>query len=248
VSGWDAHEFTAAARTRIHAAVLGQANGATVVCVHGLGCSHRYFLPFARRLASHARVVAVDLPGFGRTAGPPGALDVRGLSLALADWLRATGRQRAVLVGNSGGCQVVVDLAVHAPELLGPVVLNGPTMDRAARSPGSQLVRLLRDGPAERATLGAVLARDYVDCGPRRFAATFRYLLADPIERKLRHVHTPALVVRGARDPVVPRAWAAEVAALLPRGRLAEVPGAGHTLNYSAPDELARLTRSLLDA
>jgi pimeloyl-ACP methyl ester carboxylesterase len=247
VTGWQAHEFTAAAGTRMHAAVLGPADGPTVVCVHGLGCSHRYFLPFARQLAGVARVVAVDLPGFGRTAGPPSALDVRGLSFALAEWLRATGRGKSVLVGNSCGCQVVVDLAVHAPELLGPVVLNGPTMDRRARSTLSQFRRLLFDSPAERATLGAVLARDYIDCGPRRFVATFRYLLADPIERKLRHVHTPAVVVRGARDSVVPHAWAAEVAALLPDGRLAEVPGAGHTLNYSAPAELAGITRVLLE-
>ncbi|GEC02399.1 hypothetical protein SSP24_00540 [Streptomyces spinoverrucosus] len=45
--------------------------------------------------------MAVDLPGFGRTPGPPGPLDVHGLSLALADWLRATGRGPAPLVADS---------------------------------------------------------------------------------------------------------------------------------------------------
>jgi pimeloyl-ACP methyl ester carboxylesterase len=168
------------------------------------------------------------------------------VSLALADWLRATDRGGALLVANSAGCQVVVDLAVHAPELLGPVVLNGPTMDRHARSAPRQLVRLLANAPRERPSLGILLARDYLDCGPRRWFATFRFLLHDPIERKLRHVHTPTVVVRGSHDTVAPRAWAEEVAALLPDGRLAEVPGAGHTLNYSAPAELARITRPLL--
>jgi len=70
LSGWDAHEFTAAAGTRVHAAVLGPPDAPEVVCVHGLGCSYRYWLPFARALAPHARTVAVDLPGFGRTPGP----------------------------------------------------------------------------------------------------------------------------------------------------------------------------------
>ncbi|WP_433271370.1 alpha/beta fold hydrolase [Actinosynnema sp. CS-041913] len=242
----EAAEFTEAAGTRVHAAVLGPAGAPDVVCVPGLGCSHRYFLPLARRLASEARVAAVDLPGFGRTRGPREPLDVRGLSRALADWLRATGRGGALLIANSAGCQVVVDLAVHSPDLLGPVLLNGPTMDRHARSPLRQLGRLLVDGPRERPTLGLVLARDYVDAGPRRVLGTFRHLLADPIERKLHHLRTPTVVVRGDRDPVVPRSWAREVVALLPDGRFAEVPGAGHTLNYSAPAELAGIALALL--
>jgi 2-hydroxy-6-oxonona-2,4-dienedioate hydrolase len=45
----------------------------------------------------------------------------------------------------------------------------------------------------------------------------------------------------------VPQRWAEEAAALVPDGRLAVVPGAGHTLNYNAPAELARICRPLLD-
>jgi pimeloyl-ACP methyl ester carboxylesterase len=244
--GWGRPEIVPAARTRMHAAVLGARGTPDVVCVHGLGCSHRYFAPLALHLAPHARVAAPDLPGFGRSPGPRKPLDVRGLSLALADWLRVTGREGAVLVANSAGCQVVVDLAAHAPELLGPVVLNGPTMDRHARSPWRQLVRLLADARLERTSLSLVLARDYLACGPRRLLRTFRFLLADPIEHKLRHLHVPTIVARGSNDPTVPRAWAQEVVDLLPDGRLAEVPGAGHTLNYSAPGELAEIVRTLL--
>ncbi|MQA17013.1 MAG: alpha/beta fold hydrolase [Pseudonocardiaceae bacterium] len=240
-------EFTVAARTRVHAAVLGRADAPPIVCVHGLGCSHRYFLPLARQLSHRFRVAAVDLPGFGRTPGPPEALDVRGHSTALAEWLRASGRGAVPLVANSAGCQVVVDLAVHSPELLGPVVLSGLTVDRRARTPLRQLGRFLADSYRERPGLIPVLARDYLRCGPRRFLETFRFLLDDPVERKLRHVHTPAVVARGSRDPIAPREWAQECVAELPDGRLAEVAGAGHALNYSAPEELGRIICSLLD-
>src|SRR5215208_331442 len=89
--------------------------------------------------------LAPDLPGFGRTVGPARALDVRGLSVALADWLRATNRAGALLLANSTGCQVVVDLALHSSELLGPVVLVGPTVDRRARSVFQQWLRLVAD-------------------------------------------------------------------------------------------------------
>jgi pimeloyl-ACP methyl ester carboxylesterase len=214
----------------MHGAVLGAPGRPVVVCVHGLGCSHRYFAPLASRLSPDASVAAPDLPGFGRTPGPREPLDVRGLSLALADWLRVTGRAGAVLVANSAGCQVVVDLAVHAPELLGPVVLNGPTMDRHARTQWRQLGRLLADGRLERPTLGLVLARDYLACGPRRALRTFRLLLADPIEHKLHHLRVPTTVARGSRDPTAPRTWAQEVADLLPDGRLVELAGIVRTV------------------
>jgi pimeloyl-ACP methyl ester carboxylesterase len=75
--------------------------------------------------------------------------------------------------------------------------------------------------------------------------ASFRHFLADPVETKLSHVPTAAVVVRGARDPIVSRVWAEEVAALLPHGRLAEVPRAPHAVNYSAPAALARLVQTL---
>ncbi|GAB2469481.1 hypothetical protein GCM10027187_42050 [Streptosporangium sandarakinum] len=91
-SGWDGREVTAVAGIPMYAAVLGPASAPEVVCVHGLGCSHRHFLPLARHLAPASRVVAVDLPGFGRTPGPREPLDIRGLSLTLAGWLRATAR------------------------------------------------------------------------------------------------------------------------------------------------------------
>jgi pimeloyl-ACP methyl ester carboxylesterase len=59
-------------------------------------------------------------------------------------------------------------------------------------------------------------------------------------------VEVSAVVVRGGRDPIVPGEWAREVVRGLPQAWLAEVPGVGHTVNWSAPDELARLVRPLL--
>lgn len=230
----------------MHAAICGQESSPPVVCVHGQGCSHRYFLPFARAMSDRAEVVAPDLPGFGRTKGPREVLDVRGLSLALADWLRATHRGGSVIVANSAGCQVVVDLAVHAPGLLGPVVLNGPTMDARARTLLRQAWRLCLDAPLEAPGLQLVLARDYLDCGPRRFARTLTSFLDDPLERKLHRIRPPTVVVRGSLDPVVPRAWAQEVAHTLAFGSYCEIKLAGHTLNWSRPRALADVVAPLL--
>lgn len=247
MSAWRASEHVVADGTRFHAAVHGRPGRPVVVCVHGLGCSHRYFTPLARHLARDAFVVAPDLPGFGRTPGPRVALDVSGLSSALGGWIRATGRDGATLVANSAGCQIAVDLAVHAPDLIGGLVLSGPTVDRRARGMVRQTLRLLRDVPHERPTLGFVLAGDYARAGPRRIIATARHALNDRIECNLPLVRSPTVVVRGERDPVVSREWALEVSRLVPHGRYVEVPDAGHAVNYSAPEALAQITRPLLD-
>ena len=67
---------------------------------------------------------------------------------------------------------------------------------------------------------------------------TLDHALRDPIEAKLPLVGVPALVTRGAREPIVPRAWAEAAASLLPGGELAEVPGP-HNANYGAATALA---------
>lgn len=55
---WGESKFTAAAGTRMHAAVLGSRPERPMSCVHGLGVSHRYFKPFTELLASSVRVTA----------------------------------------------------------------------------------------------------------------------------------------------------------------------------------------------
>lgn len=239
-------EWTPVAGARVYAAVWGEDSQPTVVCVHGLGASHRYFLPFAAAMAGRAQVVAPDLPGFGRTPGPSEALDVAGLSRALAGWLRATARGGSVVVANSMGCQVVVDLATHAPELLGPLVLNAPTTDASMRTARQQASRLLADVPLEGPWLPVVLARDYLACGPRRFARTLQAMLDDQVASKLVAVGSPAVVVRGSLDPVVSRRWAQRVAAGLPRGCYVELPRSGHALNWSRPERLASVVGPLM--
>ena len=236
---------------RVHARVAGRAargrDGPAVVMVHGLVVSGRYMLPTARLLAARSAVYVPDLPGFGLSEKPPRALNVSGLSDALAAWMRATGLERAALVGNSVGCQVIVDLAVRHPGLVGQAVLQGPTMDPAARSAVRQIGRLLLDTPREPPSLVPIELLDFLRAGAGRAWRTLRYALEDPIEDKLPRMGVPALVVRGSRDPIVPRRWAEEVARLLPEGRFVEIPGAAHAVNFGAPSRFARVIRAFLD-
>ncbi len=235
---------------RVHArAAEGAASEGSpaVVLVHGLVVSGRYMVPTLERLAPFHRVYAPDLPGFGQSEKPSRVLDVAGLSEFLAAWMRAVGLEGAALVGNSFGCQLIADLAVRCPGLVGRAVLQGPTMDPAARSVPRQIGRLLLDAPREPLSLVPIEFLDYLRAGTGRAWRTLRYALEDRIEDKLPEMGMPVLVVRGSRDPIAPQRWAEEAVRLLPNGRLVVIAGAAHAVNFGAPSELARVVRAFLD-
>lgn len=215
------------------ASTLPTPPGATpAVCVHGLAITGRYMLPLARRLAEGRRTWVPDLPGYGLSPAPrTRRFDVAGLAEALAAWMDATATGPAVLVGNSMGCQVAARVAAERPDLARALVLLGPTVDPRARTAPRQLARLVVDSAGEPPALVALELFDTLQTGVGRAVDLARSALADRIEDALPRVRCPALVVRGARDALVPRRWAEDAAALLPRGTFVEVPGP-HVVNW----------------
>lgn len=218
-----------------------------VVLVHGLSVSSRYMIPTARQFAPHYHVYAPDFPGFGNSPKPQHVLDIPELAAVLHAWLQAMGLRRVAMIGNSLGCQVIVDFALRYPEHLDRAVLIGPTMDRYARTVRQQFGRLLLDSVREPPSQPFVVGYDYLKTGLRRTLQTLRYGLADQIEAKLPRVNVPMIVQRGGRDPIVSQRWAEEVAGLLPQGQLVVFSTTAHTANYSAPLELLHLLRPFLD-
>lgn len=212
-----------------------QNNRPAVVLVHGLGGSSRYMLPIAEHHALHLKVYAPDLPGFGLSEKPREPLTIRELADCLATWMERAGLPRAILVGNSLGNEIVVELALRHPEKVDRIVLQGPTPDASARNAPQQIWRYLITGAFEQPPLGWISTTDYMLCGVRRFLKTFRYMLHDRVELKLPQVRAPAFVIRGSRDYIVSQSWAEEVTRLLPNARLAIIPGAAHAINFSYP-------------
>ena len=231
--------WTMVAGVRVHARVATrQGRRSSVVLVHGLAVSHRYLMPTARLLAAHHNVYVVDLPGFGLSGDPGPALDVPEHAAALAQWLDAHELGPAVLLGNSFGCQVLVELVTREPQRCAALVLSGPTIDPHGRTAARQITRGLRDLLHEDPLQVAILARDVLDAGPARVWATLRAALRDPIETKLPQVTVPTLVLRGALEPIVPTRWAREATDLIPDADLAELSGSPHNSVYVTAEAL----------
>jgi pimeloyl-ACP methyl ester carboxylesterase len=203
-------------------------------------------IPLAERLAPRYRVFAPDLPGFGRSDKPARILDVPGLADALASWLRIRAPGRANMVGNSLGCQVILDLAARFPELIERAVLIGPTTDPGVRNLFFLLARGVLDLPQESAALHPILVKDYLQAGLVRTMWTLQAGVDDPLMSKLSRVQSPVLVVRGERDPIASRGWVRKLSEKLPNGRWAEIPGTAHAAHFSAPEWMANLAGEFL--
>jgi pimeloyl-ACP methyl ester carboxylesterase len=236
---------------KLHGLVSTSGGAPYIVFVHGLGVSTRYMAPTMMLLAGDFQVAGLDLPGFGRSASPPRTLDLRELAASLAGWLDARGIGPAIFVGNSYGCQVILECVVHAPRRALGLVLNAPTMDPAHRTVLGQLLRVAADVPREPLRLALLVVRDYLRAGPRRLLTTLGHALADRVEEKLPLVSVPTLVVCGARDPVVTVRWASEVARLVgvetpgaPGATLQCVGNAAHALPFDDPETFAAIIRN----
>ena len=217
----------------------------TVVLVHGLGVSSAYLVPTAERLAAVAQVYAPDLPGHGKSDTPERVLDVPGLAEALLRWMDAAGIERPTLLGNSLGCQTILHLAARHPERVDRLILTGPTVDVFHRSAAVQTLRLLSGALFERPSLDLIIAQDYLRMGARVLEEA-RHALADRPEETATRVHAPALLVRGANDPLTSPRWMTELAARLRAPGYHTIPNWGHAVNYSAPDALLEIVRPFL--
>jgi pimeloyl-ACP methyl ester carboxylesterase len=101
----------------------GPDDGPTVVLVHGLGGSHLNWDLFAPLITDHARVLALDLPGFGRSE-PTGRRTAVHDNVAVLDrFLTEVAGTPVVLIGNSMGGMISILTTARSPEKVSGLVL-----------------------------------------------------------------------------------------------------------------------------
>jgi pimeloyl-ACP methyl ester carboxylesterase len=228
----------------------------TVIFIHGAGMDHTVWTLQTRFFAHHGRnVLALDLPGHGRSEGP--ALTSVG---ALADWavraMDALKLEKAALVGHSMGALVALEAAARAPSRVWALALLGvatrmpvhPDLLKSAQSGEHAAIDLITSwGYGRRAHLGGAQAPGtwMLGAGSRLLergtdrvlgtdlAACNAYLDAAQAAGK---VTCPVLVVAGETDRMTAPASARELAAKFQDGRIVTVLGAGHLMMIEQPD------------
>ncbi len=98
----------------LRARVLGQ-GPPNVVFLHGLGASLRYWGRAYDHLASHARLIFIDLLGFGGSDKPRGSYEIERHLAALASTFDEAQLERSTVVGHSTGGLIAIALASAYP-------------------------------------------------------------------------------------------------------------------------------------
>jgi pimeloyl-ACP methyl ester carboxylesterase len=218
---------------------LGGEKGPQFVLVHGIGVATRYFTRLAPLLARSGGVHAVELPGFGSAPRQSTTMSIEEHAAMLTAYVVGAGLAAPLLVGHSMGTQIVVEAALQRPELFPRIVGMGGVVDPRERSALLQGLRLAEDMLFETPPSNWAVLRDYARTGPRWYLKTVPVMLGYKTEEALPALAADTLLIRGARDPICRHDWAEDMARLIPRSRLVEVPGSAHVVMYTAPARVA---------
>lgn len=246
---WAEARLTLDAREVFYRHSRGVEDGVPIVHVHGFGISGTYLMPTARLLADRAVNVVPDLPGYGRSEDPAATLGIPALARTLIDILDALGLEKAVLVGNSMGCPVSLEVAHTAPERVEGVVLVSPA-GGANNQPLARAVKQLAvDAVRESPRMARVAVPDYWRFGLVNSLNLLGELTRFPSLDRLVSVPVPALAVIGSRDPLMPPPpRVREISRSAPdHVTVVLIEGAAHAINFSHPGELAHVVTSWLD-
>jgi pimeloyl-ACP methyl ester carboxylesterase len=227
----------------------GPADAVPILHVHGFAISGAYLMPTARRLVRHGVNIVPDLPGYGRSHRRDHTLDIPELAQAVLALLDALALDRVVLLGNSMGCPVGLEVAHAAPERVERLVLVSPAGGIHNQPLPRALVQLAQDGARETPRMARVAVPDYLRFGPVSALRLFHQLTRFPSLERLQHTPVPTLAVLGSRDPLMPGPpRVIEVARTSPEHvTVVVIHGAAHAINFSHPGELANVVSAWLE-
>jgi pimeloyl-ACP methyl ester carboxylesterase len=225
----------------------------TVVFVHGAGLDHSWFGLQSRYFGYHGwNVLALDLPGHGRSEGPP-IPSVAAMAHWVLECMDAAKVGKASIVGHSMGSLVAVEAAVQQPERVERIALIGTAypmqvsegfLDAARRDDHAAFDMETIWGHAPQVPFGANPNPGMWMYGDT--LARLRRLAPGVLHNDLKacndyrgtpeKVSCPALLILGRRDMMTPPKAAAGLAKAIPGAKTVTVDPSGHSLMAEAPD------------
>jgi pimeloyl-ACP methyl ester carboxylesterase len=224
--------------------------GRPVVLLHGAFAGASTWSAQAPALAGAGyKVHLPERRGHAHTPDVEGPLTYQAMADDTVAYLDGVVGGAAHLVGWSDGAVVALLVARRRPDLVDRLVLIGQYYNASGKVSGGLLDQLLGGGEQVMGFLRAeydLVSPDGPEHFPVVFAKTLRMLETEPELdlASLAAVGAPTLVLQGDRDEVTLEHGAA-VAAALPQGRLAVLPGT-HLLPVEAPEVVNGLLRWFL--
>jgi pimeloyl-ACP methyl ester carboxylesterase len=247
----------------MHVHYRDEGAGPPIVLLHGTSSSLHTWDAWVRALASHRRVVRLDLPGFGLTGRAPDRdYRVTRYARVVTSLMDQLGIARADLAGNSLGGRVAAVVALDHPDRVRKLVLvdaaglsgqRPPSIFRLARTP---IVNRLLTVVTPRFLVKNNVLEVYGD--PSRVDDVLidryeRLLRAegnrnalldrlngppDPdLDDRLKEIRAPVLLLWGERDRWIPVSFGERFRDGIAGSRLVVIRGAGHVPMEESPDE-----------
>lgn len=229
-----------------------------VLFLHGAGMDHSIWILPSRWFARHGfSVLALDLPGHGRSEGDP-LTSIEAIADWVIDALDACGVEQAALAGHSMGSLVALDAAGRYPErvralaLLGtsvPMPVNDQLLAAAASNDHLALDMLNIFGHARAALTGGneqigmwnpglgirLLEQARPGAVHTDLSACNNYQAGLAAAAKVR---CPTTLILGDRDLMTPPRNAKALVEALTNAEVVTVAGSGHSLFNEKPDAM----------
>ena len=234
--------------------------GAPVLVLH-----HDFGMPatsaFLDALAAKYDVIVPNHPGWGQSQRPEWMRSVRDVAAMYRMLLPGLGVEKVAMVGLGFGGWIAAEMLTNASNDVGGVVLVGSMgikppegfiLDQAIVSYIDYAQAAFHDAKAFTAIYGDVSTDQLEEWDIARemcFRIAWKpYMYSQTLPHLLRSVRTPALLVWGEHDAIVPRSAAVVFKASLPKAKLEIVKGSGHAVALEKPAELARLVMGFVGA
>ncbi len=243
-------------------------SGPPLVLLHAFPLDRTMWEPQLAALADVARVIALDLPGFGESSSA--AFTIDGVADLVSDFLAALNIPKATVGGLSMGGYVALAFARrHADKLAGLVLADtragvDDTVAKANRTKAIALVneqggaalfegmvpKVMSDSTRE--TNPEVVARMKSIAAKQPTASVVAALVAlrdrPDANPGLKNITVPTLVIVGEYDGVTPPLASANLSAQIRGSKLVHIPDAGHLSNVENPDAFNAAIRGFLGA
>ncbi|GEJ55604.1 alpha/beta fold hydrolase [Anaeromyxobacter diazotrophicus] len=234
----------------------------TLVLLHGLGASGLSFYPVVPLLRRGYRLVVPDLPGYGGSRPPAGRefLSFPELVDVAERLVERVAPDGAYVAGNSMGGWIAAKLASRRPDLVHALALINPGGPALRAEDWADFVRLVM--AEERGTMDEWLRRMFhrPPLALRLLLWDFRRIMRRPSvaqlmasltaedflsEEELARVRSPAVLVWGERDRLIPDGCRAFYLKRLRGVRYEPVPDCGHCPQLECPHRTAEILLSL---